>query len=106
MIKKNSGTKEKKTKRQIKHWWKSTGPSWKNKKKSAPGKLYKQSVQNIAYFKRDETFLIRKRQTVDKIDYYWLKNVRNNKILTKWFQRTELFAVVNNFVEWNISVKK
>ena len=106
MIKKNSGTKEKKTKRQIKHWWKSAGPSWKNKKKSAPGKLYKQLVQNIAYFKRDETFLIRKRQTVDKIDYYWLKNVRNNKVLTKWFQRTELFAVVNNFVEWNISVKK
>ena len=26
------------------------------KKKSAPGKFYKQSVQNIAYFSRDKIF--------------------------------------------------
>ena len=84
---------KKKTKRQIKCWWKSTGLSWMNKKKFAPGKSYKQLVQNVAYFNRDEIFSIRKRQTVDKIDYYWLKNLRNNKVLMKKFQRIELFSV-------------
>ena len=64
-----------------------------NKKKFAPGKSYKQLVQNVAYFHRDEIFSIRKRQTVDKIDYYWLKNLRNNKVLMKKFQRIELFSV-------------
>ena len=64
-----------------------------NKKKSAPGKSYKQLVQNVAYFNRDEIFSIRKRQTFDKIDYYWLKNLRNNKVLMKKFQRIELFSV-------------
>ena len=29
------------------------------KKKSAPGKLYKQSVQNISYFNKEKTFIIR-----------------------------------------------
>ena len=40
-----------------------------------------------------------KKQTINKIDYYWFKNLRNNKILMKRFQRTELLAVANNFIE-------
>ena len=52
--------KKKKTKGHIKHRWNSTGVSGKNQKKSAPGKFYKQSVQNIAYFNRGETFSIKK----------------------------------------------
>ena len=40
------------------------------RKKSAPGKLYKQSVQNIAYFNKDQTFAIRTKQKLDKIVYY------------------------------------
>ena len=67
-------------------------------KKLAPGKFYKQSVQNDAYFNRKKTFSIRKKQKIDKIDYYWLKNLQNNRNLTKWFQRTELLAINNNFV--------
>ena len=67
------------------------------KKKSAPGKFYKQSVQNIAYFNRDKIFPIRKKQRINKTDYYWVKNLENNKVLTKRFQRTELFAIENNF---------
>ena len=70
-----------------------------NKKKSGQGKFYKQLLQNIGYSNRDETFSIKKRKTIDKIDYYWLKNLRNNQVLTIRFQRTELFAVVNNFIE-------
>ena len=32
------------------------------KKKSAPGKFYKQSVQNITYFNRERTFSIKKKK--------------------------------------------
>ena len=52
-------------------------------KKSAPGKFYKQSVQNISYFNEEKTFSIRKNQKIDKIDYYWLTDLQNNKKLTK-----------------------
>ena len=43
-------------------------------------------------------FSIRKKQKLDKIDYYWLTNLQNNRKLTKRFQRTELFAINNNFI--------
>lgn len=46
------------------------------RKKSAPGKFYKQSVQTIPYFNKEQTFLITNRQKIDKITYYWLKNVK------------------------------
>ena len=68
------------------------------KKKAAPGKFYKQSVQNISYFNKDKTFIIRKIQLIDGIRYYWLKDTQNNKKLAKRFQRTELFAIRGNFV--------
>ena len=68
------------------------------KKKAAPGKFYKQSVQNISYFNKDKTFIIRKIRTIDCIKYYWLEDAQNNKKLTKRFQRTELFAARGNFV--------
>ena len=66
------------------------------KKKSAPGKCYKQSVENISYFNIKKTFSIRKKKKIDKIDYYWLKNLQTNRNLTKRFQRTELFAIKNS----------
>ena len=37
------------------------------KKKSAPGKFYKQSVQNISYFNKEMVFSIRKKRTIDNI---------------------------------------
>ena len=37
------------------------------KKKSARGKFYKQSVQNIIYFNKDKIFVIRAKKTIDKI---------------------------------------
>ena len=45
------------------------------KKKSAPGKFYKQSVQNISFFNKDIVFTIRKKQIIDRIMYYWVKKV-------------------------------
>ena len=68
-------------------------------KKSAPGKFYKQSVQNISYFNKEKIFLISKKQKIDEISYYWLKDSQNKK-LTKRFQRTESFALNNNFTVW------
>ena len=61
------------------------------KKKAAPGKFYKQSVQNVSYFNQERTFIITKIQPIDGIKYYWLKDAKNKKII-KRFQRTELSA--------------
>ena len=65
--------------------------------KSAPGKFYKQSVQNILYFNKEKTFSIRKKQKIDKIGYYWLKDLQNNINLTKRLQNTEFFTINDNF---------
>ena len=67
------------------------------KKKSAPGKFYKQSVQNISYFNKDTIFTVRKKQSINEITYYWLKNTKNNKNVKERFSRTELFALKANF---------
>ena len=56
------------------------------KKKSASGKFYKQSVQNISYFNKEKMFVNRSRQTIDKITYYWLKNSETNrKVVKRYF---------------------
>ena len=43
------------------------------KKKSAPGKFYKQSVQNISYFNKDTVFSIRKKPN------YWKHKILLDK---------------------------
>ena len=48
------------------------------KKKDAPGRFYKQSVQNISYFNKERTFMIRKKQLIDGITFYWLTDVQNS----------------------------
>ena len=40
------------------------------RKKSAPGKFYKQSVQNIIYLNKDKKFLIRAITSISGIKYY------------------------------------
>ena len=67
------------------------------KKKSAQGKFYKQSVQNIRYFNKDKIFIITAIRSIEGIKYYWLKNAEANGNLSKRFQRTELFALKGNF---------
>ena len=67
------------------------------KKKAALDKFYKQSVQNISYFNKDRTFIIRRIRSIDGIKYYLLKDAQNNKNLAKRFQRTELLALTGNF---------
>ena len=44
------------------------------KKKSAPGKFYKQSVQNISYFNIGQVYRIRKKGVIDRIKCYWVKS--------------------------------
>ena len=56
------------------------------KKKSASGKFYKQSVQNISYFNKEKMFVNKAKQTIDKITYYWLKNSETNrKVVKRYF---------------------
>ena len=68
------------------------------KKKAAPCKFDKKSVQNFSYLNKSKTFIIRKIRTIDGVKYYGLENSQNYKKLTKSFQRTELFTVRGNFV--------
>ena len=68
------------------------------KQKAAPGKFYKQSVWNMSYFNKGRTFIIRKKQSIDKIKSYWLTDAQSNKKVTKRFQKTELFIIRGNFV--------
>ena len=68
----------------------------KIRKKSAPGKLYKQSVQNISYFNKDTVYTIRKKQVIDDIRYYWVKSPIAN--LPKRFSRSGHFALRSNFM--------
>ena len=66
------------------------------KKKSAPGKFYKQTVQKISYFSKKEIFTIRNKKLIKT--YRWVKNSKNNKYLLKRFQKHNFFAVVINFI--------
>ena len=68
------------------------------KTKDAPDRFYKQFVQNISYFNKERTFMIRKKQSIDGITFYWLTDVQNCRKVPKGFQRTELFAIRGNFV--------
>ena len=67
-------------------------------KKSAPGKFYTQTVQNISYFNQENVFVITNKRNIDNKTFYWLKNTKNNRYLIKRFQRHELFSIVNNFI--------
>ena len=68
------------------------------RKKSAPGKFHKQSVQNVSYFNKDTAFVVRKKKTIGGITYYWEQDTKNNKNMTKRFLRSEIFALKSNFV--------
>ena len=63
------------------------------KKKSAPGKFYKLSVQNISYFNKDVVFTIRKKQVVDNIQYYWIKSPMTNLPQQIFKDRTICFKI-------------
>ena len=50
------------------------------KKKAAPGRFYKQSVQNISYLNKDKTFMIRKKGSINDIIFYWLADVQTKSL--------------------------
>ena len=68
------------------------------KKKSAPGKFYKISVQNIAFFNKEKVFVISNKKNIDGNAFYWLTDTKNKKLLKERFQRHEPFAVEINTV--------
>ena len=67
------------------------------KKKSAPGKFYKSSVQNISFFNKEKLFVISNKNTIDNKTFYWLADVKNGKTLKGKFQRQEILTIENNF---------
>ena len=67
------------------------------KKKAAPEKFYKSSVQNFEYFNKEIVFVISNKRNIDGKTFHWLIVTENNKILKERFQRHELFAIENNF---------
>ena len=62
------------------------------KKKSAPGKLYKSSAQNISYFNKERLFAISSKKTIHSKTFHWVADTKNNKILKERFQR----PILNN----------
>ena len=40
----------------------------------------------------------KKKKKVDKINFYWLKDLKNTRNMTKRFQRAEFFALRGNFI--------
>ena len=65
------------------------------KRKRAPGKFYKQSVQNINYFNKETIFTVHKKKVIDNIMYYWIKTSLAK--LSKRFSKSKLFALKDNF---------
>ena len=68
----------------------------KIKKNSAPGKFYKETKQNISYFKKETIYVVRERKKIDDINSYWIKSPLTN--VKKRFVRSELFALKDNFI--------
>ena len=66
------------------------------KRKSTPGKFYKETVQNISYFNKEPVYVVRQRKKIDSINYYWLKSPLTD--VKKRFLRSELFALKDNFI--------
>ena len=68
------------------------------KKKDAPGKLYKASTQNKAFYNKDKVFIIRKRlKSLDNVWYYWVSEA-NKEIISSRFIRQELFALKEQWI--------
>ena len=59
-------------------------------------KFYKQSLQNISYFNKENVFIVTKKRKTEDETFYWLRNTKNNKYFNKKLQRRELFAILNN----------
>ena len=67
------------------------------KKKDAPGLLFKSTTENIPFFNRKETFIVRRVLPLDGNFYYWLSKSGEDKTIDKRFLRQELFALKNQF---------
>ena len=68
------------------------------RKKKAPLRLYKSTVENKSFFNRDRTFVISERSKLNDNTYlYWLKE--NGQKIKNRFLRLELLTLKNHLVE-------
>ena len=67
------------------------------KKKSAPGLLYKSSIDNKSYFDKKIIFTIIKRQDIHNKTFYWLKKADDKKVKFRVI-REKIYALSGNFI--------
>ena len=81
----------------------------RTKKKSSPGKFYKQSVQNISYFNKDVIQTIRKKHIIDNIRYYWVKTqlkISEDRIICFKIKFFVIFFKKQILLKKKITIKK
>ena len=62
------------------------------KKRSAPGKFYKEAVQNISYFNKKMIFTIRNKQKIDKKNVLLDKKLKKQQIFAQKIPKTWTFC--------------
>ena len=68
------------------------------RKKDAPGRLYKTTIENKNFFNRDRIFKISEKSKLNNnTDLSWLKE--NGRKIRNRFSRQELFALKDQLVE-------
>ena len=67
------------------------------RQKDAPGNLYKSTTENMSFFNREQTFVVRKVVPRDDSHDYWISKTEKGEIIDKRFLRQELFVLNNQF---------
>ena len=70
----------------------------KIKKKSAPRKFPKKLFKSYNTLTKKAVFTIKSKQKIFKKTYFWLENEEYSKYSLKRFEKSKLFAIVDNFV--------
>ena len=70
----------------------------KIKKKSVPRKFTKKLFETYHTLTKKAVFMIKNKQKIDEKTYFGLKNEENSKYSLKRFEKSKLFAIVDNFV--------
>lgn len=76
------------------------------KKKDAPGKLYKNTIENTIFFNKNQFLVAWERVKIKEGDhYYWMSKGIKEQIIGNKFLRQDLFTLNSQFI-YNLLVKK
>ena len=110
---KNRPQEEKQVKSSLRYWRKVLILAERVRKKDAPGKFYKSTIENRSFFRKTKYTLLEQKQKIKytvikrtkiyNIFYYWffilLSHNDSDKIIHKRFQRQELYALTKQFLQ-------